>query len=242
MDIQIISDLYIDLKNDDDINKIYNNIKTNYIALLGNIAKVNNTTYYNFLELLSKKYKKVFIVFGNYEFYENEYYDMLNNIKNFCSKYDNLIFLNNNEYILSINNIQYHILGLTLWNYNNARLLPSIYSQDYNNIKINDNNNSNIRLITTEDTDKFYTESTNWLNNKIKSINELNNNSNVQHKIIVFTYNTPIIIINNNIYMMIKDIDYSLITSWVYGNKKWTNDFIKDKTRIVSSKNIISIY
>ena len=83
----------------------------NYIALLGDIGDPFTIEYQNFIEDLSLKFKKVFVIAGNHEYYFNIFDDVNSKMKEIETKYNNVHFLNNE----SIEVEGYLIVGSTLW-------------------------------------------------------------------------------------------------------------------------------
>lgn len=82
-----------------------------YIALLGDIGDPFTPQYYDFIHDLSTKFKKVFIIAGNHEYYFQIIDDTISKLKEIESKFQNVHFLNNE----SIEVDGYLIVGSTLW-------------------------------------------------------------------------------------------------------------------------------
>lgn len=251
MNIQIASDLHLDMyKNIREI-KFKNILKpcAPYLALLGDIAQVNSKIYFEFLDWVSKQFQYTFIVLGNHEFYEQDVCETIEKVKLFCSKYNNLYFLNNNEYVVTINNTYYHILGSTLWSYipYSAQNICQFAINDYNYIIYNK------RHLTTTDTNNFHKEAVDWLKTSIDNIiNEIkedkNENEYNEHKIIVFTHHAPLLkgVSDPKYELGGRELNYAFcsnleyliknpIVLWGFGHTHYCSNFIKNNVRVTSN-------
>lgn len=106
MKIQIISDIHLEQR------KIFPRIKPlcDYLFLAGDIGKINNKLYDEFLHYCSDNWKLVFYVLGNHEFYHNKKtYDIL--YEGYIDTFNNILLLNNQ--ICHLEGFQ--ILGCILW-------------------------------------------------------------------------------------------------------------------------------
>ena len=128
LDIQYISDIHLEFYSFNKIAKIANKIIPNskILVLAGDIgkpvsrikktqAKINKCYEY-FLNLLSTKFDKIFLITGNHEYYNNlgvSIEDINRTIKTICENIgkSNVIFLNNNYYDYK----GYRYIGTTLW-------------------------------------------------------------------------------------------------------------------------------
>jgi len=106
-----MSDIYID-KNDFDFN-INQDLSKHCLLLVGNICNIENyDVYYNFLNSLKNKFKKIFIIKGSYDDSQEIDVNIKNIIfKNLIKDFKNIILLNNEYYVLD--NIL--IFGSTLY-------------------------------------------------------------------------------------------------------------------------------
>jgi hypothetical protein len=109
--IQYMSDLHIEL-----LQRIPVVIPSaEYLALCGDIGNPYDMSYYRFLRQVSQKFKRVFVIAGNHEYYNNEVIDTNVKIQCVCRCFDNVTFLNNNSYMLEHEGKRIQILGTTLW-------------------------------------------------------------------------------------------------------------------------------
>ena len=103
MKIQFLSDLhekYIDITP-----------SAEYLALLGDIGDPFEQEYKDFLLSLSKKFKMVFLVSGNREYYFRTIPETNEKIQEICDETDNIKFLNNSSILVD----GFLIIGTTLW-------------------------------------------------------------------------------------------------------------------------------
>lgn len=116
MKFQYISDLHLEFLDNNIIN-----IQpiSDYLLLAGDIGYPTHSNYVYFLDDVSKKFKKVFIITGNHEYYNpNMSMEQTEKtIRELCLKYHNIYFLQNEFYDFPDNNIS--IFGSTLWTYIN---------------------------------------------------------------------------------------------------------------------------
>lgn len=111
---QIASDLHLEFYND---NVDYDNIltcddNTDYLILAGDIC-TPDIRLEKFFTRISPKYKLIFYIAGNHEFYGGDIYATRTIIKNICNRYNNIKFLDNDIYIID----DTVIIGTTLWSH-----------------------------------------------------------------------------------------------------------------------------
>lgn len=158
MRIQVFSDIHLEFY------KTYPKItpQTEYLFLAGDIGKLADTNYTEFIDYCSKNWIKVFVVLGNHEFYHSKksYEKLLREYKMFFNKFENVNLLEKNEVYLK----DYRILGLTFWSYIEC-------GYDIVNctrkIKIKQNNKNDIARscsIGRINYNKMFEESKKWLN------------------------------------------------------------------------------
>ena len=109
MNVQIFSDLHISMNN-----KIPNITPTaDYLILAGDIGKLEDKNFINFMKYVNSKWKKVIYILGNHETYHKKYtiYELIKLYKAFFKKFKNVVFLENDTYELE----DYLIVGSTMW-------------------------------------------------------------------------------------------------------------------------------
>ena len=113
MIIQYISDLHLELLNDEQISKMCDKIicKAPIMVLGGDIGNPYNLSYDAFLCNMSSKFEKIFIICGNHEYYYNNIDETKIQVRTVCNKYENIIFLDNEIYKYN----GYTFVGTTLW-------------------------------------------------------------------------------------------------------------------------------
>ena len=109
MNVQIFSDLHISMNN-----KIPNITPTaDYLILAGDIGKLEDKNFINFMKYVNSKWKKVIYILGNHETYHKKYtiYEIIKLYRAFFKKLKNIVFLENETYELE----DYLIVGSTMW-------------------------------------------------------------------------------------------------------------------------------
>lgn len=121
---QYFSDVHTEfyMNNPGKIKKLKINSLAPYLILAGDIGYPSNQLYANFMDILSKKFDKIFLISGNHEYYDTHNRNVHGNkwmqhtdddIQKIVSKYKNIIFLQNQSYNLEDTNIT--IFGGTFW-------------------------------------------------------------------------------------------------------------------------------
>lgn len=140
MNIQLISDIHLELIKEP--NTIISNIigddtKNSILILAGDIGNPSSKKYKKFIQLMSEKYIKVFVITGNHEYYQKydtgkyrynieEIDKMINTL---TSSLPNVHFLQRESFIYD----RVRFLGCTLWSDCDSEL--SKYMNDYTYIK-----------------------------------------------------------------------------------------------------------
>ena len=154
INIQYISDIHLEFYNYNKVVKLVNKIEpiAPILVLAGDIGipisrnkkckyKINRCYEY-FLELIAKKFEKIFIIAGNHEYYNrfNVSISEVNKIiSGICNKILNIVFLNNNYYDYN----GFRFIGSTLWSeidekpqiiLNDMTRIPNMTPEYYNEL------------------------------------------------------------------------------------------------------------
>jgi Icc-related predicted phosphoesterase len=214
MRIQYISDLHIEMMNIRRFKQICEKIspKCEILVLAGDIGNPMLITqnYKSFLDIMSKKFKKVFLITGNHEYYGNDIYKTDEYIANICSSKGNISFLNNATELYN----GYRFIGSTQWTrINEQRFLINDFTY--------------INNMSVERYNDMHQKSRDFLK---KSVNDATLNN---EKSIVITHHLPLHELTNEKYkthhMMkyqqcfssnMKDVfgNENTIKSWIYGH------------------------
>ena len=206
MKIRYISDIHLEFINPNKIEKYLKRIEPNkddiYVCA-GDIGDPYKYHYDIFMKYMSKNFKKVFVIAGNHEYYNNdkdinetdEYLD------EYFKRYDNISYLNNSyEYYEG-----YCIIGTTLWS--------KITNPQY---EIND-----VKRIRNFDYIEY-----NRLNKKC--VKFLEETVNINTKCIIITHHMPSSSLINEKYRTPNMLPYS---QWFYSNMD--NFIEKNKDKIL---------
>jgi predicted phosphodiesterase len=111
--IQYVSDIHLELLFKNSIKTINYLLqpKADILVLAGDIGNPFLTSYKNFLENISLKFKKTFIIAGNHEYYGNDIIETKKQINLITNDIENVSFLDNTYE--DYNN--YRFVGTTLW-------------------------------------------------------------------------------------------------------------------------------
>lgn len=251
--IQVISDIHLELL--DEIPKF--SPQAEYLFLAGDIGTLDNNCIKKFEEFLSycsKNWLKVFFVFGNHEFHQNNlkidekicFENLEEEYGKFFSKYSN-IYLLNNSYIEILPNL--NIYGTTLWTGNygmmedeNNKLELGKYFNDYNMITTKSIDPKMNKLINNNFMDDLSLKQLELLKNHLITTDK---------KTIIMTHFPPFnngsrnpkytiqedFVTNyfawNEIY---KTLNMTNVICWISGHTHWSYDIIKDGVKFISNQ------
>ena len=248
MYLHIISDTHLEFRNN--INYVIKCIKNNadYLALLGDICMCGSDKefikYKNFITILSKKFKKIFIVTGNHEYYteknlkkKESIQDINIKINNFCKTIKNVIFLNNKSYRLKRKNLKDIVFfGTTLWTSIPKDKLIAVESNmnDYSNIYYKNKNkiNNKLKALDVVQMNKKMVASIKSLITRCKKKNE---------ECIILTHHKPYQIgefknvIDYAYSNKLNNIIKKPIIIWSYGHTHKSDNRIINKVKIYSN-------
>ena len=117
MKFHVWSDLHTELTTINHVKKLckmyFKKDLESSLILAGDIGKPNDKRYLYVLDWCSRRYKKIFIIAGNHEFYNSfdEHNQVLNQLRDICKRFSNVYFMDKNVYC----DTKYIIFGCTLW-------------------------------------------------------------------------------------------------------------------------------
>lgn len=191
-------------------------------ALLGDIAPPNTEAYRNLLQHLSNTHKRVYVVFGNHEYYSSRGYSMAKIKEMFLAMIADLPqvrFLDNDtDYFPIGEDKKIRFIGSTLW----SKILPSreyiIKSRLNDYAKIWNQNGENI---TPADTVQLHRIAVNYLETEL--------NKDLETATIILTHHCPLLnsIVAAQYYgneinsAFCSDLEYLMVNkvlAWCYGH------------------------
>lgn len=209
-----------------------------YLILAGDIGTFSKNNIINFFDYINNKWKKIFYVLGNHEFYSsnNHLNKTKTKFKQIINKYDNIIILDKDEYILD--NII--ILGCTMWTFNENNI--ENYMNDFKKIKYFDNIKNRKFNIDCNFLNNIHLDEKKWLFKKLDKYSD--------KKIIVITHfpliqyqtSSPIYInqqkliknyFANNFEKELSIYDNLILIS---GHTHYSYDFIYDNNKFISNQ------
>jgi hypothetical protein len=151
MKIQVISDIHLEQR------KEYPKIEPlcDYLFLVGDIGKINNKLYDEFLHYCCDNWKLIYYVLGNHEFYHNnKTYDVLYEMyEKYIDTFNNIFLLDKQVCYLE----EFQILGCTLW----SDTCVTLNLNDFNHIKEKKNNRKH--KLTIDTFKEMHKTDKNWL-------------------------------------------------------------------------------
>jgi len=235
--IQVTSDIHLEFGPADELLKP----SAPYLALLGDIGLVcanekQTKQYEELIDNTAAKFKKVFVLAGNHEYYHGDLDEVNNVIRSICEKYENVVFLQRNSF--EIEGVR--IIGSTLWTYipEKSRQYLQYAMNDYNCIKTKDEERVAISL-SPEHTIKLHEEDVAYFKEEIKKAADAN-----QH-VIAMSHHAPITKFG---FIQPKDAPIKSangtdlmhlmgdnVKAWLYGHTHMFHDGVHSGTRIVTN-------
>jgi predicted phosphodiesterase len=113
MKIQYISDIHLELLFKNQIKTFDYLFKpiADICILAGDIGNPYDKSYKEFLKKINTQFKKIFIIAGNHEYYNNDVSNTKQEISLICSQFENISFLDNSFEDYN----GYRFIGSTLW-------------------------------------------------------------------------------------------------------------------------------
>lgn len=158
-----------------------------YLILAGDIGIPSKATYEQLLARESTRFKKVFVVAGNHEYYGLEYTAVKKNLAAICGKFPNVFLLDKTS--IWIEECKVRILGTTLWSHvpddNRGAVTRSL--NDYAMIRLAlAEHSSSSRKISVADTNGWFKEESEWLRSEIDKAKA------AKEKVLVVTHHAPL--------------------------------------------------
>jgi len=239
--LQIISDIHVEFPRvRETLPAEALNTHAPYLALLGDIGYPGTDKYRDLLLDVAGKFKKVFVLAGNHEFYKVPYYKGKQFIQEVCNERDNLIFMDKTS--LLVDGVR--ILGTTLW----SDIIPehansiSRSINDYHMIYVEEAPGSTkMKKLTTDQSQQWFNEEKQWLQEQIA---EARKNG---EKVLVLTHHAPSrrgtsapeFDGSENNSAFASDLEVMMgdpIKVWCFGHTHFSSDQVINGTRVVSNQ------
>ncbi|KAJ5143447.1 calcineurin-like phosphoesterase [Penicillium bovifimosum] len=239
---QVLSDLHLE------VNRQYPSYEipvcAEYLILAGDIGRLTDyDDYRNFLQKQTDRFKLVFLVPGNHEFYNGTFaagLEKARQLEREPSLNGRLVLLHQKRFDVPGSSVT--ILGCTLWS-----KVPH-ESTDIVRLKINDF--QKIEGWSVDDHNANHDSDLAWLLEEIHSIHEENGNTEKRTKkqsILVVTHHAPLLQRTsspqhaNNPWSVAFGTDIlpqtpDGVKAWVFGHTHYTTDFKEGGVRIVSNQ------
>ena len=241
MHFRIVSDIHLELRNDEYEDDEYEDVdKLNYSTfitpskddvciLLGDIGNPRTPRYTEFIVWCVKHFKDVIVVPGNHEYWYSNIEETNNQLVDIC-KQKGAYFANNTTFIYE----GVVCICSTLWSYIPQEAHFSVYNSmgDYKYI-----HNFDIEL-----NNQLHLESVKYITAQVKKYSST-------HKVLVCTHHSPYIYgTSNPIYENVKNrhLNYCFSTDlshlfkdvnvWCYGHTHYNNSFMCESTNIISNQ------
>jgi len=198
-------------------------VKADYLALLGDIGYPGQESYKTFLLREAKRFKKVFVVPGNHEYYKTTVQQAKADMKQICSQSSNLVLLDR----ASVELDGVRVIGVTLWELIvNAKLALDTmndYALTYVIDKSPDGKSEEKRKLSVADTNRFYNDDVAFLKAEIVAAR-----ANKQ-PFVVFSHHPPH-------YSGARTLFGKDLPLWCYGHTHHSTNQIVSGTRIMSNQ------
>eukprot|EP01080_Neovahlkampfia_damariscottae_P000124 gene124-4370_t len=207
-------------------------------ALVGDIGDPWDPSYEEYIGYFADKFEKVFVVAGNHEFYNHEYFSTVKQMNEVSLKFPNVTFLHEKSE-------KYHgirFIGSTLWSNvpkeNENKVSQSL--NDYHMISIEEKGEKK-RKLQVSDTNKFHKQELDFIKDEIKKAKENN------EVVVVLTHHAPLIkgtsnpiydgdAINCAFSTDLKDLLGHPIYLWAFGHTHYTSEQNVNGTRVLSNQ------
>lgn len=224
--IQFASDLHLEFYKNGNFPRLKQSAP--YLVLAGDIGYPFHRSYGEYLESLSPLYKKIFIISGNHEYYQNTedkktMMEVDQKIDEIVNSLDNVEYLNNKSSIIEDN---VKIIGTTLWS-NIPKQKSYMFNygmSDYHSIYTGDPSIN----ITTETTTDIHRQNVDWLETELKN--------SLDDKVVVVTHHLPSLEfiseqykthpLNNAFYTKLDRLITKPVVAWIAGHTHQCKTFL----------------
>ncbi|KAF2226150.1 putative calcineurin-like phosphoesterase [Elsinoe ampelina] len=233
---QVQSDLHLE------IGQQYNTysfpVTAPYLILAGDIGRlIDYKNYLDFLKEQAARYKQVFLVLGNHEFYEGDYEWVIEKSQKLCQETSldgKVTLLHRTRWDDPDSEVT--ILGCTLWSHIPAGREAIVES------RINDF--SKIGSWTAEEHNRVHQEELAWIKEQV-STHDAGNAS--KRRYLVVTHHAPCMEGTSAPQHMgnpwncafasdLLDQDWPGVHTWIFGHTHFSADFIKNGIRVVANQ------
>ncbi|KAL6835775.1 putative calcineurin-like phosphoesterase [Trichoderma sp. SZMC 28015] len=236
--IQILSDLHLEIGQQ--YTPYTFPVTAPFLLLSGDIGRlIDYDNYKAFLETQASRYKKVFLVLGNHEFYDLDYdsgLDMAQRLSEEPSLKDSIVLLNKSRWDDPDSNLT--ILGCTLWS--------AIPEDAATMIETKINDFKKIIGWTTQKHNHIHTEEAEWLRKEVAQLAAKDQENSRQ--IIIATHHAPCLqgtskpADTNSPWTpafatdLVTKGNWGNVTCWIFGHTHYSTDFQYKGIRLLANQ------
>lgn len=269
--LQIASDLHIEMFSRDKFrpkSTLFDEVirpRAPYLALLGDIGCPANSEsdwedYKNFLLLQAERFKRVYILAGNHEYYIGSFGakkltapEVKARIQSLCDSHPRLMFLDKRSEVVEEGKVR--VVGTTLWSYIPPKSRKSVESgvNDYHLCYMPDpTSEDGVRLLSSEDTVSWHEEELEYIKAEARAAKAagqrmvvlshhpptFTDTSNPMYRTspIRWAFSTDLEYMFNYNGEHGPDTEFSAIHTWACGHTHWSCDQTINGVHIVSNQ------
>lgn len=193
---RLLSDLHLEFRTKHfDIDSVLPDLLAPNLILAGDIGKPLMPNYHTFLDNVSQRYKHVFLVLGNHEYWNvhHGYDEILQRTRDLTAQWPNIHFLEKDTYDFPEHDLT--VAGCTLWTHiaPENRSLAASGMNDYGCIRRYNPDMHMLRNVTPTMTSEWHEESVEWLSGVLQESAETESN-----RVLVVTHHMPLIRLTGN--------------------------------------------
>ncbi|KAH3764187.1 ser/Thr protein phosphatase [Pelomyxa schiedti] len=180
--LQIVSDIHLEFRGGRyDIEPV-----GRYLCLLGDTGLLTQSAFGSYIDLVSRassKFERVFLLYGNHEFYGSIVSEGMARLGAFLPR--NVTILENGRF--DVPDTNYRILGCALWSYVAPHQEAAVKGglNDYSQIRVADPVKG-CRMLQIADTNEWHRQSREWLTQQIEMA------KSESKQVVVLTHHAPI--------------------------------------------------